>query len=130
MTPSQTRAAKKQLKALEAELLKKGMSRAEPNRTDEVRAGGDEDTQPLNEMLQAIASKRNAESGRTLERTRRALAKLENQPDEYGLCEECGDEIAAPRLKAMPYVELCVGCQSNRDGPKSLPTRKRLTDYQ
>ena len=30
----------------------------------------------------------------------------------YGVCEECGDEIGAGRLKAMPLARLCVPCQS------------------
>ena len=30
----------------------------------------------------------------------------------YGVCEECGDEIGAGRLKAMPLAKLCVTCQS------------------
>jgi DnaK suppressor protein len=31
----------------------------------------------------------------------------------YGVCEECGDEIGAGRLKAMTLAKLCVSCQSN-----------------
>jgi RNA polymerase-binding transcription factor DksA len=30
----------------------------------------------------------------------------------YGECEECGDEIGAGRLKAMPLAKLCISCQS------------------
>jgi len=30
----------------------------------------------------------------------------------YGVCEECGDEIGAGRLKAMPLAKLCIPCQS------------------
>ena len=29
----------------------------------------------------------------------------------YGVCEECGEEIGAGRLKAMPLAKLCVTCQ-------------------
>lgn len=29
----------------------------------------------------------------------------------YGECIECGDEIALKRLKAIPWAELCIGCQ-------------------
>ena len=31
---------------------------------------------------------------------------------EYGICEECGGEIAIGRLEAMPFSRLCVTCQS------------------
>jgi RNA polymerase-binding transcription factor DksA len=30
---------------------------------------------------------------------------------EYGVCEECGEAIAAARLRAMPEVTTCVRCQ-------------------
>ena len=39
-----------------------------------------------------------------------ALEKL--REGTFGLCEECGDEIGAGRLKAMPLARLCVPCQS------------------
>jgi DnaK suppressor protein len=39
-----------------------------------------------------------------------ALQRLESE--EYGICEECGGEIAHGRLEAMPFSRLCVTCQS------------------
>ncbi len=39
-----------------------------------------------------------------------ALRKLER--GEYGKCEECGREINPERLGIVPYVRLCVECQS------------------
>ena len=41
---------------------------------------------------------------------------------------ECGEEIGEGRLKAMPYAEFCVTCQTKRD-PAKTATRKKLTDY-
>jgi len=31
-------------------------------------------------------------------------------------CAECGEEIPAPRRKAIPGVKLCIDCQNDRDG--------------
>nr|WP_321513188.1 TraR/DksA family transcriptional regulator [uncultured Pseudodesulfovibrio sp.] len=31
---------------------------------------------------------------------------------DYGMCEECGEEIGVARLKANPLARLCVSCQS------------------
>ena len=87
--------------------------------------GGDEDEQPLNEMMQAIASNRNRNSEGVLQRVVSALGKLRTDPDSYGECEECGDEIPLGRLEAMPYVEFCVNCQGNKDAPKGGPTRRK-----
>lgn len=38
-----------------------------------------------------------------------ALTKIERGT--YGLCEDCGEEIAYPRLEAYPTAALCVHCQ-------------------
>ena len=117
------------LLALHAELTGKAPLRIEPNRTDDAKVGGDEDEQPLNEMMQAIASSRNRNMDGVLKRVVKALGKLREDPDSYGECEECGDELPLGRLRAMPYAEFCVACQGKRDAPKGGPTRKKLTDY-
>ena len=33
----------------------------------------------------------------------------------YGVCAECGTEIAAARLKALPFATLCVSCQEREE---------------
>jgi DnaK suppressor protein len=129
VTEAQRERLKQQLLALHAELSGKAPVSVEPNRKDEARIGGDEDEQPLNEMLQAIASNRNRNTDGVLQRVVRALGKLRNEPESFGECEECGDEIPAGRLEAMPYAEFCIACQGQRDAPKSGPTRRKLTDY-
>ena len=45
-------------------------------------------------------------------------------------CEECNEELPLGRLRAMPYAELCVPCQSKQDAPRGGHTRRKLTDYQ
>ncbi|OLC13516.1 MAG: hypothetical protein AUH29_12665 [Candidatus Rokubacteria bacterium 13_1_40CM_69_27] len=49
-------------------------------------------------------------------RLRAALARVER--GEYGLCEECGGEIAHLRLAALPDAETCLGCQQTREGSR------------
>lgn len=129
MTAAQLNQLRALLLGLEKELVGKGPARIEPNRTDDARVGGDEDEQPLNEMMQAIASSRNRQHEGVQARVQKALAKLREVPDDFGLCEVCEEEIAFGRLKAMPYAELCLECQSKNDGPKGPRTRKNLTDY-
>jgi DnaK suppressor protein len=129
LTAAQKRTLRRALQALVSQVSSKGSRRIAPNRTDETKVGGDEDEQPLNEMLQAIASERNRASGDVLGRAQRALEKLDRAPDEAGACEECGEDIPWGRLKAMPYAELCVGCQGKRDRPSHGPTRRGLRDF-
>jgi DnaK suppressor protein len=128
VTAKERASLRKSLNALEAQLTSKSASKIAPNRTADVD-GADEDEQTLNEMLQSIASNRNRNQGQLLLRVRAALEKLKESPDDFGLCEDCGDEIGFGRLKAMPYAELCVVCQGKKDGPRAGPTRRKLTDY-
>lgn len=42
-----------------------------------------------------------------------ALQRLEN--GEYGVCEQCGEEIGIGRLKARPVTTLCIDCKSSQE---------------
>jgi DnaK suppressor protein len=119
---------KEKLLSLKAEILVEGDIAFEPARKDDARVGGDDDEAPLTEMNQVIASKRNRSRTEVMGRVLAALARLEEAPDDFGLCTECGDPIGR-RLEALPYVELCVQCQEERDGTRSAGRRRHLTDY-
>ena len=56
------------------------------------------------EVLQAIAKSDSAELGRI----ESALEHTED--DTFGLCEECGREIEAARLAAVPSASRCQAC--------------------
>jgi DnaK suppressor protein len=57
---------------------------------------------------------------RVLERTERALAKLDDGT--YGLCDVCGDPIPAGRLRALPEGVLCLKCAQTQ---RRAPARRR-----
>ncbi len=42
-----------------------------------------------------------------------ALKRIEQ--GEYGICEECGDDIPEARLRLFPAAEFCVTCQEDED---------------
>jgi DnaK suppressor protein len=47
-----------------------------------------------------------------VEKINRITAALDRLNDgEYGTCVECGEKIAAARLRALPEVQTCVRCQ-------------------
>src|SRR5690606_26516662 len=98
------------LLALREELIREGNMDIPPARTDVV-AQPDEDEAPLTEMTQSIASNRNRERAERLEQIRDALALIDADPDEYGVCETCEEPIPRRRLELMPWVTLCVRCQ-------------------
>ena len=57
-----------------------------------------------------------------------ALNRL--QQNRYGLCEDCGEEIPAERLQALPFAALCVTCQlkqnkTRRQGGGSIDEASR-----
>lgn len=120
---------KKRLLALKAELLATGDEPIEAAVDDIPTARPDEDTQPLAEMNQVIASNRNRNRTEILARIVAALARLEADPDEFGNCTECGEPIAERRLAVMPYAELCVECQGTHDAPKGPGGRRHLRDF-
>ena len=37
----------------------------------------------------------------------------------YGVCAECGTEIAEARLKALPFATLCVTCQEREESQQA-----------
>ncbi len=42
-----------------------------------------------------------------------ALKRLDE--GNYGICEECGDEISMERLKVIPFALLCRDCQETKE---------------
>jgi RNA polymerase-binding transcription factor len=129
MKPSELERHRKRLLELKAEIVAEGDVEIEPGRQDATAVGSDEDAQPLTEMSQAIASSRNRNRSGVLARVAAALKRLESEPEMFGLCVECEEEIPAKRLDLMPYVELCVDCQQATDGPRSAGGRRHLRDF-
>ncbi len=130
LTDARRKKLQQKLVELREELAAKAPDPILPNRTSDAKVGGDEDEQPLNEMLQSIASNRNRTRDITLKRITRALEKLAEDPEMFGLCETCEEDIDARRLEAVPFAELCAECQGKRDAQRGPRTRKNLTDYQ
>jgi DnaK suppressor protein len=129
MEPADRERLRAKLLVMKAELLAEGDLEIEPVRKDATDTGGDEDLAPLTEMSQVIASKRNRARTDALGKILTALRRLDEEPDDFGACGECGEPIGR-RLEAMPYVELCLECQAERDGAVARGERRRhLTDF-
>jgi len=129
MTPKQRARYRAALQRLRSELLRTGPAKIEPNRTDPATTGvADEDAQALSEMLQVLASQRNRGQADLIARIDRALRKLSDAPDDFGLCEECEEAIPPRRLELMPWATRCAGCQARHD-PRLGAPRRKLTDY-
>lgn len=109
-------------------LLEEGGIRAESHRDDPaVRL--DEDTQPLSEMNQVIASRRNRVRAQELAGIEAALQRLDAEPDEYGRCIDCDEWIPLGRLKLLPWAQRCVQCQSENADEERGRRRRHALDF-
>ncbi len=57
---------------------------------------------------------------RIRDRERKLITKIQDalkrmDDGEYGICEECGEEISLARLKARPVTTLCVSCKARQE---------------
>lgn len=127
MEPEELEILVERLKARRAELVALGDEVIAPNRTDAVSVP-DEDTQPLNEMNQVIASKRNKARALELERIEVALRQIAHSPDDFGECDACGEAIALKRLEVVPWARRCVRCE-DRLNPRVKSRRRHIFDY-
>ena len=57
-----------------------------------------------NEVVDALGN----EAREELQKISQALSRMES--GEFGLCTECGTQIASDRLAAYPYAEQCIDC--------------------
>lgn len=48
-----------------------------------------------------------------------ALERIEN--GEFGVCEECGDDISEARLKVRPGTTLCINCKMEAEQKERRP---------
>lgn len=128
MTPAQRKTLEGRLRALVVELTGKQARHIAPLRDEERDSKPDDDLAPHDEMGQVIASNLNRADAATLAKVRLALKRLKDDPDDFGNCQDCGDEIPFARLSALPYVDRCVDCQGKDDG-RGRSSRKKLTDF-
>lgn len=81
-------------------------------------------TEPKEEMPDvADQASRESDTDLTLrmrERESRLLAKIEEalarlDMGEFGICEECGEDIGEKRLRARPVTTLCIKCKQEQE---------------
>lgn len=59
-----------------------------------------------------------------LQKIDEALRKLNEGT--YGICEDCGEEISAERLKVLPFAIYCIDCQEKREQLEELERKEGL----
>jgi RNA polymerase-binding protein DksA len=56
-----------------------------------------------------------SKEGRYLWHVNEALRRLYKAPEEFGRCQECGEEISFERLDALPHARLCIKCKAKEE---------------
>jgi RNA polymerase-binding transcription factor len=79
-----------------------------PAEASDVR---DTEEQSVDDFVQEVDFALMEMKSETLARIDEAIRRLEG--GSYGICDECGSEIAAARLTALPFAALCRSCQQN-----------------
>ena len=103
------------------------------NMLEEAQHKGDstlEDLTASNELFADPADRASAESDRAFtlrirDRERRLIRKIQaalQRLDEgtYGICEDCGEDISIPRLKARPVTKLCINCKARQEEGENI----------
>jgi len=65
---------------------------------------------------QKMAQATRQRTSRRLEGVEAAIARCEEEAEDFGTCGECGEPIPFPRLMARPEAPLCVPCMEARGG--------------
>ncbi|MBI2608518.1 MAG: RNA polymerase-binding protein DksA [Deltaproteobacteria bacterium] len=66
-----------------------------------------------NEINQSIAFRLRDRERVLLQKIERALERIEQ--GEFGVCDQCGDEIEVKRLEARPVTTLCISCKEEQE---------------
>jgi RNA polymerase-binding transcription factor len=109
-TEDKIMAARKRLLDMREELVGEGLGKSLPEDLARPFDIGDEGDRADSERTQRVSVLLSVRDKEKLLAIDEALDKILDGT--YGECEECGDEIGAGRLKAMPLAKLCISCQS------------------
>lgn len=58
-------------------------------------------------------------AGRAANKTVQAMTLIGAGVINYGICEDCGENIPEKRLAAVPHATRCVGCQKSAEDAKT-----------
>ena len=56
--------------------------------------------------------------GRYLWHVNQALQRLYKDPEQFGKCHQCGNELPFERLEALPHARLCISCKAKEEDAK------------
>jgi len=78
----------------------------------------DEVDQASSEYMQAFSFRLRGRERFLLGKIEKALKKIAE--GEYGLCEECDEQISLKRLEARPEAQLCIQCKEAQEKEEAV----------
>lgn len=78
----------------------------------------DEVDQASSEYMQAFSFRLRGRERFLMGKIEKALRKMDD--NEYGLCEECDDNISLKRLEARPEAQLCIQCKEAQEKEEAV----------
>ena len=113
MNKAQLKKFKSLLELKRAELVKKAKQTLDEDMTLDVNDLPDEMDLASSEYLQSFTFRLRGREKSFLDKINKALAKIEE--GNFGVCEECGEEISLKRLEARPETTLCIRCKEDQE---------------
>jgi DnaK suppressor protein len=95
--------------------LRNGRTEQRSEGRDEFEQSNDENQGDMDLVLLQMRAN-------TLSRIDKALRRLD--AGEYGICTECSREIAAARLRALPFAVRCLACEAEREADQDHARRQ------
>jgi len=59
-----------------------------------------------------------SKEGRYLWHVNQALQRLYKNPDTFGTCMTCGNQLPFERLEALPHARMCIACKAKEEDAK------------
>jgi DnaK suppressor protein len=113
MNKAQLKKFKNLLEAKRIELVKKAKQTLDEDMTLDVNDLPDEMDLASSEYLQSFTFRLRGREKSFLDKINKALAKIEE--GNFGVCEECGEEVSLKRLEARPETTLCIRCKEDQE---------------
>jgi DnaK suppressor protein len=113
VTKAQLKKFKQLLEDRREEILKKAKQTLNEDMALDANDLPDEMDLASSEYLQSFTFRLRGREKGLLDKIERALQKIEE--NNFGLCEECEEEISIKRLEARPETTLCIRCKEDQE---------------
>ncbi len=118
LSTAQTEHFKKLLEEKRDRLLAEAKRTLDQDMVIEADERMDEVDQASSEYMQAFSFRLRGRERFLMNKIEHALKKITE--NEYGLCEECEEQISLKRLEARPEAQLCIQCKEAQEKEEAV----------